>query len=239
MLLDKSSYSFSSHGFTCYSNVVKYLHSCMYIFGQQNSSLVRDRFLPPKRVIFYLEYVPPTWCHPHISDSAHCTWVFQSLYISVWYCHHAYTTVPAQVQDVNGSNNITEFETLVISCEVLGHPLPLVRWSRNGESLDVLQTSALGARINITHDIHIREEAVPFLMSRLQIVNMTSSDGGTYQCSAENGYPPSTGQLSVSVLRKFNPILVLVYCIICAALTVPSCGGLYTDLTALHWAFYP
>lgn len=115
------------------------------------------------------------------------------------------------MQDVNGINSITEFETLVVSCEVLGHPLPLVRWSRNGESLDVLQTSALGARINITHDIHTREEAVPFVTSQLQIVNMTPSDGGTYQCSAENGYPPSTGHLSVSVLRKFSMVVLYWY----------------------------
>ena len=26
---------------------------------------------------------------------------------------------------------------------------------------------------------------------------------------------------------------------LCAALAIPSYGGLYTDLTALHWSFYP
>ena len=122
------------------------------------------------------------------------------------YCYRTYHTVPAQVQEVNGTSTVIEFETLVISCKVLGHPLPMVRWSRNGESLDVLQMSTLGARISTTREIHTEGEEVPFVVSQLRIVNMTSSDGGIYQCNAENGYPPNTGHLSVSVLGKFSMV---------------------------------
>ena len=110
------------------------------------------------------------------------------------------------MQEINGTSTVIEFETLVISCKVLGDPPPMVRWSRNGESLDVLQMSTLGARISTTRETHTEGEEVPFVASRLWIVNMTMSDGGIYQCSAENGYSPNTGHLSVSVLRKFSMV---------------------------------
>ena len=144
------------------------------------------------------------------------------------------------MQEVNGTSTVIEFETLVISCKVLGCPPPVVRWSRNGESLNVLQMSTLGARISTTREIRTEGEEVPFVTSRLRIVNMTSSDGGIYQCSAENGYPPDTGHLSVSVLRKFNVFWSYVRT---GILHYMCCTGCYIvwlfTYTALHWLFCP
>ena len=113
--------------------------------------------------------------------------------------------VPVEVQ-VHGSNTVTEFESLVISCKAAGHPLPAVQWYRNGENLDVLSRNP-GARISISTEVHMEGDSVPFVMSQLHIVRMTSHDSGTYQCSAENGYLLRKGNISVTVSSKLQPEL--------------------------------
>ena len=134
----------------------------------------------------------------YLSVSGECTTFSKCLD----YCdHHTYThTVPVEVQ-VHGSNTVTEFESLVISCKAAGYPLPAVQWFRNGENLDVLSSNP-GARISISTEIHMEGDSVPFVMSQLHIVHVTSQDSGTYQCSAENGYLLRKGNISVTVSSK-------------------------------------
>ena len=106
---------------------------------------------------------------------------------------------------VHGSNKVTEFESLVISCKAAGYPLPAVQWYRNGENLDVLRSS-LEARINISTQIHMEGDSIPFVMSQLQIMHVTSDDSGIYRCSAESGHLRSSGNISVTVSSKLQHI---------------------------------
>ena len=115
-------------------------------------------------------------------------------------------TVPAEVQ-VRGDTTVTEFESLVISCKAVGYPLPAVQWFRNGENLDVLRSN-LEARISISTQIHMEGDSIPFVMSQLQIMRMTSDDSGIYRCSAENAYLRSHGNVSVTVSSKLKHIAV-------------------------------
>ena len=106
---------------------------------------------------------------------------------------------------VHGSNTVTEFESLVISCKAAGYPLPAVQWFRNGDNLDVLSRN-LEARISISMEIHMEGDSVPFVMNQLQIMRVTSDDSGIYRCSAESGHLRSSGNISVAVSSKLQHI---------------------------------
>ena len=120
----------------------------------------------------------------------------------VFYVH----TVPVEVQ-FRGDTTVTEFESLVISCKAVGYPLPAVQWFRNGENLDVLRSN-LEARISISTQIHMEGDSIPFVMSQLQIMHMTSDDSGIYRCSAENAHLRSHGNVSVTVSSKLKHIAI-------------------------------
>ena len=117
----------------------------------------------------------------------------------VFYSIHA---VPVEVQ-VHGYNTITEFQSLVISCKAAGYPLATVQWFRNGDNLDVLRSN-LEARISISMEIHMEGDSIPFVMSQLQIMRVTSDDSGIYLCSAENGYLRDNSNISVTVSSKLQ-----------------------------------
>ena len=119
----------------------------------------------------------------------------------VFYSIHA---VPVEVQ-VHGHNTIIEFQSLVISCKAVGYPLATVQWFRNGDNLDVLRSN-LEARISISMEIHMEGDSIPFVMSQLQIMRVTSDDSGIYRCSAESGHFRDNGNISVTISSKLQHI---------------------------------
>ena len=91
---------------------------------------------------------------------------------------------------------VREGGTAELSCDTLGRPMPLVRWTRRDRDL-----SGLAHRITIAPPASGEAAAGG---SRLVLMNVTASYAGTYTCTASNGlkYPPAAMDILLVVLCK-------------------------------------
>ena len=89
---------------------------------------------------------------------------------------------PEPPQIVIAPNNSTETivgQTVLFTCVSSGMPLPLISWSREGETL------GSDSRVNIYVE-EITENGMTFVQSVLEICSSEEMDSGEYTCSAES-----------------------------------------------------
>ena len=90
-----------------------------------------------------------------------------------------------------------EGQGVVLSCSVKGHPSPNVRWTKNGERLNI----AANPRLNVsqTNNIH-----------SLIITDVHRSDAGQYGCVAYNSLANTTSSAAtLEVYCKYQNQLIL------------------------------
>ncbi len=82
------------------------------------------------------------------------------------------------------SINATQGATIIIDCQSIGVPVPMVVWYKDGVLL-------LGSdRISITSDV-------------ITIVNAYTTDSGVYTCTAVNIVDSATADVKLNVRSKF------------------------------------
>ena len=94
-------------------------------------------------------------------------------------------TVPPQLDQRPESQVITEGETLVMKCNATGNPTPSIAWSMGAEVLPSGET--------------------------LTIDNSSSSDAGTYTCTATNGVPPGTAGTATLTVNGTKSVVYLIF----------------------------
>ena len=90
-------------------------------------------------------------------------------------------------------------DTVSFTCQADGEPLPTISWYFNGTPLDESDT----LKYMIT-DNHL----VTSVMNNLSVLNVQSSDVGTYTCNATNvvSTDTSSGVLTVNGELQFVPL---------------------------------
>ena len=103
-----------------------------------------------------------------------------------------YTVIPNIKQNV--SNKTTnETQSVNFTCEATGKPVPNVSWYFNGVMINVSDNSS-------KYMIMSRSLNITTTENTLTVYNVTSSDVGTYSCSATNilGNDSTSGLLQVN-----------------------------------------
>ena len=98
-----------------------------------------------------------------------------------------------QAEIINDVVDLLENETnpVTFSCQAIGKPIPTINWYFNGIVINVLNISKYNKSNSSNGTV---------IMSLLTILNVQSSDVGTYTCHAENivGIDESSGILTVN-----------------------------------------
>ena len=98
-----------------------------------------------------------------------------------------------QTEITNEITDITENETnsATFTCQAIGEPVPTISWYFNGIMINISNST----KYNVFNSFN---ETI--IKSSLTIVNVQSSDVGTYDCKAENiiGIDQHSGVLTVN-----------------------------------------
>ena len=94
-----------------------------------------------------------------------------------------------------------EGDTVSFTCQVAGEPVPLIRWYFNGALVDETNTTK--------YSISMISLNTTTSSNTLKIMNVQSSDVGTYTCSATNVVSTDT---SSGVLTVNGELLLHVLC---------------------------
>ena len=103
-----------------------------------------------------------------------------------------YTVIPNINQNVS-NKTINETQSVNFTCEATGKPIPNVSWYFSGVMINVSDNSSKYMIISRSVNITTTENT-------LTVYNVTSSDVGTYSCSATN----VLGNDSTSGLLQLN-----------------------------------
>jgi len=88
--------------------------------------------------------------------------------------------VPPNITDPvsNTSTIITEGDTITITCEALGYPLPTIVWSKTN--------GTLSDRVSVSDNVPIGNGNETSVSVNLTLTNVSREDTGLYQCTASN-----------------------------------------------------
>ena len=93
-----------------------------------------------------------------------------------------------------------EQQTLIIECRVIANPPATFEWSRDNEILN-------DSRISITNQFSSTDE--PTSTSVLTLRNISTNDGGSYICTAENSLSPNpvSANFTVTVTCRLHRLI--------------------------------
>jgi len=102
---------------------------------------------------------------------------------------------------------VTENNTIIITCEVIGYPPPTIVWSRSN--------GALSDRVSVNNSVSVPtgNGNVTRVSVNLTITDAFREDTGMYTCSANNSIGSDNRNVNITVQCKF----VLLNSLICIA----------------------
>jgi len=100
---------------------------------------------------------------------------------------------------------VTESNTIIIPCEVIGYPPPTIVWSRSN--------GALSDRVSVNNSVSALtgNGNVTRVSVNLTISNAYREDTDVYTCSASNSIGSDNRNISITVQCKFVLLNLLIY----------------------------
>ena len=91
---------------------------------------------------------------------------------------------------------VTEGNEVMISCQVIGYPPPLIVWSRSDTTLN--------DRVSVSDSVSVSTGYgnVTRVSANLTITNASREDTGVYTCSANNSIGSDSSNVSITVQCK-------------------------------------
>ena len=123
---------------------------------------------------------------------------------------------PVNVDQMNGSGNISQ--SLELSCQFEGKPLPTVQWLKAGSVIEENPN-----KYEITVD-NVSDKSVKSL---LKIFNLDHGDNGTYLCHSKNAHNSATAIVEALVLDVPEVTIDKIVAV--------SSSKLYINWTVVDW----
>ena len=118
--------------------------------------------------------------------------------MNIFFLIFPFFTVAPEINKLFPPNlNLTAHDTLKLSCEAGGFPLPSITWTREGKR-------AAKSKNGKNRKKHIREEHTKRARKSIyEKQNVGENDAGVYVCTAKNGnHPVARKSLRVNVFCK-------------------------------------